>query len=170
MTAFKIMGIFLCTWLFLLFLFLSHAYWKHGPGASVALKAAAATCICTEVGVCEACTTHLTLYYSPPEHTQSLLNYLQAIHLCWQTCSNCAPFLRPTSDGWFQNHLKSHPKEGGKKGLGHKTTFISPLFIDTFDHLLSKAAWITGNTSLAGNQIHFLPSLERRTVLRDTYI
>lgn len=81
---------------------------------------AALKCYCCSLhlhwgGCVKSCTTHLTLYYSPPEHTQSLLNYLQAIHLCWQTCSNCAPFLRPASDCWFQNTFRSHSKK--RKGM-----------------------------------------------------
>lgn len=117
-------------------------------------------------GCVESCTTHFTLYYGPPEHTQSLLNYLHAIHLWWQTCRNCAPFLRQPS--LISEQPEEPPKEK-RRELAHYTTFIWPLFINTFDCLLTKAAGITGNTSLAGNQIHFR-SFKLQTVLGDNYI
>lgn len=60
-------------------------------------------------GCVESCTTHFTLYYGPPEHIQSLPNYLQAIHLWWQTCRNCAPFLRQRS------LISEQPKEPTKE-------------------------------------------------------
>lgn len=68
------------------------------------------------------------------------------------------------SDRWFQNN-RSHQR---KKGEDWPITL--PLF-DHFSsiHLLTKAAGITGKTSLAGNQIHFR-SFKLQTVLGDNYI
>lgn len=77
-------------------------------------------------GCVKSCTTHLTLYYSPPEHTQSLLNYLQAIHLCWQTCSNCCPFLRPDQRLLISKHFQEPHKEkkrNGPQNVLHLITF-----------------------------------------------